>query len=290
MACQRFGLNLVVFRTAAGISIFPDRCPHRGIKLSAGHLADQCIVCPFHGFRYDASGACVLIPVQDKESAIPGALKLRKFMAREKHGYIFMWWGPVPELLPEIDWFDAELKGCHGPHERWTDCQVGLSRNIENQLDSAHLPFVHSRSIGRFVKSVQMDLDCEVDGNRIRLFRQGHNTTYVEMRLPNLWINRIGNKSYVSLAFAPINKTSTRIYTRYYQGYLHVPVLRHLLGWLMGWSNQWILNEDIRVIEQHDTPISPALDATESLLPCDIAVINYRRLRKTWQSEDTGTN
>ena len=284
MAIQRFELDLVVVRHSSGISIFPDRCPHRGIKLSVGHMSDDCLECAFHGFRFDAAGQCVRIPVQGQGSVIPQALHLKTFPVREAHGYVFLWWGEVPQTLPPIDWFDAELDGCHGPYERWTDSTVGLSRNIENQLDSAHLPFVHARSIGRFVKSVEMDLEAIVENNRIRLFRRKHPETYVEMRLPNLWINRIGTRSYVTLAFAPINRHRTRVYTRYYQGSFHVPIVRQLWGWLMGWSNQWILREDLRVIEHHDTPVSPALDGSELLLACDIAVIRYRQLRQAWQS------
>jgi phenylpropionate dioxygenase-like ring-hydroxylating dioxygenase large terminal subunit len=283
LACHRFGLDLVVIRTNAGIRVFPDRCPHRGVKLSAGRLVQDCLECAFHGFRFNDQGQCVAIPVQGQDSVIPQAMQLHRFPAEEAHGYVFMWWGEVPAELPAIDWFDEELAECHGPYERWADCNVGLSRNIENQLDSAHLPFVHKRSIGRFVKSVEMDLESNVQDNRIRLFRRQHPKTYVEMRLPNLWINRIGTRSYVSLAFAPISATRTRIYTRYYQGRFHIPWVRDLLGWVMGWSNQWILREDIRIVEQHDTPISPPLDGSELLLACDIAVIRYRRLRQGWQ-------
>jgi len=260
-----------------------DRCPHRGVQLSGGSLDGDTIVCPFHGFAFNTSGHCTQIPVQPAETTIPRALCVHAYPACELQGYVFMWWGAVPEKLPAIDWFTEELAGLDGPYEQWADCNTGLSRNIENQLDSAHLPFVHARSIGRLVKSRVSRVECEVKENHIRLYQHGRRDYYVEMRLPNLWINRIGPKAWVTLAFVPITTGRTRLYTRYYQGFLRIPLLKQLLGWVMGKANLWILREDIRVVETHDTAVSPALDGSELLQPCDIAVIEYRRLRKGWQ-------
>ncbi len=286
LALTRFDLPLVAFRTSDNISVMLDRCPHRGVKLSNGCLEKNNIVCPFHGLSFNHHGQCERIPVQGDDSVIPKALRATTYPAREQHGFIFLWWGAVPEVLPEVDWFHDELDGCDGPYENVAECNTGLSRNIENQLDMAHLPFVHKNSIGRFVKSTRMDVDCTVNGRRIRMFRRGHPDYYVEMCLPNLWINRIGEKTWVFLAFAPVSATRTRIYTRYYQGSFRIPVLKHLLGWVMRWSNLRILKEDIRIIETHDTRQSPPLDGSEFLLACDLPIIQYRRLRANWQRSE----
>ncbi len=287
LALTRFALPLVAFRTSDGVSVMLDRCPHRGVKLSNGCLQADHIVCPFHGLAFDQHGQCQRIPVQGDDSVIPKALRTTTFSAREQHGFIFLWWGKQPDTLPDIEWFDEELTDCDGPYEHWAECEVGLSRNIENQMDSAHLPFVHKRSIGRLVKSPKMDVDCTVTGQRIRMFlRNGRPGFYLEMCLPNIWINRIGAKAWVFLAFAPITATRTRLYTRYYQGSFKVPVLKKLFGWLMGWSNLFILKEDIRIIETHDTKQSPPLDGSEFLLACDLPIIQYRRLRASWQRQE----
>lgn len=284
LALTRFAMPLVAFRTGEGISVMLDRCPHRGVKLSNGCVQADNIVCPFHGLAFNRQGQCERIPVQGPDTAIPKALQATTYKSRELHGFIFIWWGQEPDTLPDIEWFNEELAGCDGPYEHWAECEVGLSRNIENQMDAAHLPFVHKRSIGRLVKSPKMDIDCTVTGQRIRMFlRNGRPGFYLELCLPNIWINRIGTKSWVFLAFVPVTATRTRLYTRYYQGSFNLPVLKQLFGWLMGWSNLWILREDIRIIETHDTKVSPPLDGSEFLLACDLPIIQYRRLRAGWQ-------
>ena len=39
-----------------------DRCPHRGVALSLGKLCYGIVECPFHGWRFDATGANRLVP------------------------------------------------------------------------------------------------------------------------------------------------------------------------------------------------------------------------------------
>lgn len=284
LAIQRFGLNLVAYRHSEGLSVLLDRCPHRGVALSQGTVRDDRLICPFHGLEFNPEGKCLHIPAHGLDGAVPKAMCVESFEVQEQHGFIFLWWGKRDRAkLTAIDWFNEELQDCYGPYESWAESDTSLSRNIENQLDAMHLPFVHSKSIGRFVKSKQMDIESTVEGQRIRMFQKGRSETFIEVRLPNLWINRIGQNSYVMLAFAPISPTRTRIYTRYYQGQFRIPVLRDLFGWLMAKANLLVLREDLRIIETHDKLISPGLDGSELLLPGDIAIINYRRLRQQWQ-------
>lgn len=39
-----------------------DSCPHRSASLSLGDVVEDCITCPFHGFRFDPTGGCSLVP------------------------------------------------------------------------------------------------------------------------------------------------------------------------------------------------------------------------------------
>jgi phenylpropionate dioxygenase-like ring-hydroxylating dioxygenase large terminal subunit len=59
----RLGEKLVLWRDAKGqVTCMADLCPHRGVALSIGKLMGDCVECPFHGFRFDPSGRCTLIP------------------------------------------------------------------------------------------------------------------------------------------------------------------------------------------------------------------------------------
>ena len=54
------GVAIAVFRTRAGaVLAVANECPHKGGPLADGMLAGNMIVCPLHGFRFDArEGTC----------------------------------------------------------------------------------------------------------------------------------------------------------------------------------------------------------------------------------------
>ncbi len=57
------GRDLVAWRDAEGQAhVWEDLCIHRGARLSKGWITENTVVCPYHGWRYNGSGACVLIP------------------------------------------------------------------------------------------------------------------------------------------------------------------------------------------------------------------------------------
>ena len=81
------GRDLVLWRDHAGAAhAWEDLCIHRGSRLSKGCVVNDTIVCPYHGWRYDASSACVLIPATPRQ---PPPTKARAFpyLATERYGY-----------------------------------------------------------------------------------------------------------------------------------------------------------------------------------------------------------
>ncbi|GIE72715.1 Rieske 2Fe-2S domain-containing protein [Actinoplanes palleronii] len=60
------GVPLVVYRPEpdADPVVFADRCPHRLVPLSAAVVEDGRLRCAYHGWEFDASGACVTVPSQ----------------------------------------------------------------------------------------------------------------------------------------------------------------------------------------------------------------------------------
>jgi len=62
-AVRLFGMDLVLFRTSGGGWGLLDRaCPHRGADLAFGRAEADGLRCPFHGWKFDASGACLETP------------------------------------------------------------------------------------------------------------------------------------------------------------------------------------------------------------------------------------
>jgi len=73
----RMGEKMVFWRDQAGkVCAAVDRCPHRGVALSAGKKQAGHLQCPFHGFEFDSSGKCVLIPANGRNGVIPNAMQL----------------------------------------------------------------------------------------------------------------------------------------------------------------------------------------------------------------------
>ena len=66
---QRFGKNLVAWKSLDNIIVMENRCPHRGAELSSGKICNNTIVCPFHGFEFNNSGNCIYTP--ETKGAIP---------------------------------------------------------------------------------------------------------------------------------------------------------------------------------------------------------------------------
>jgi phenylpropionate dioxygenase-like ring-hydroxylating dioxygenase large terminal subunit len=95
-AATILGLGIAVYRKLDnGIAAILDQCVHRGTALSAGRLTGDCLVCPYHGWRYDGTGRVVHIPSEDGVSlpARPHAYSQRSFTAREAYGLIWVYVG-----------------------------------------------------------------------------------------------------------------------------------------------------------------------------------------------------
>ena len=138
------GMNIVVWCNEDGsICVAESVCPHMGSDLgplAGGRVVGGRLVCPFHGFEFDASGRCVATP----SDAPARSAKLRVFETTEIDGLIFAWWGihgrPSQWQLPAVS--------SHG--DRWSGFQIRTVRfrghpqeTTENSVDIAHLSYVH---------------------------------------------------------------------------------------------------------------------------------------------------
>src|SRR5262245_61028848 len=69
------GRRLLVVRTDAGTCVYEDRCPHLGVRLSEGELADGVITCRAHGHTYDAATGCGINPVRSSLSKLESVVR-----------------------------------------------------------------------------------------------------------------------------------------------------------------------------------------------------------------------
>jgi phenylpropionate dioxygenase-like ring-hydroxylating dioxygenase large terminal subunit len=299
----RLGEKLVFWRDQAGkVCTAVDRCPHRGVALSAGAIENEHLQCPFHGFEFDSTGKCVLIPANGRNGVVPTALRLKTYPTYEAHGFIWIWWGnQVPEDLPAPEFFD-NLDNAFAYGSARDPWNAHYSRVIENQLDVVHLPFIHRNTIGRGNRTlvdgpvVEWKADKMLytyvfnrldDGTPPRkpseLSPKAATSVHLEFIFPNLWQNFISEDVRILAAFVPVDDEHTILYLRFYQKFMRLPLLNRLVARLAIPSNVYIAHEDRRVVITQQ-PKASGLKIGEILIQGDLPIIEYRRKRAALQS------
>ena len=141
------GENIVLFKRADGSpAALRDRCCHRTAKLSKGTVQGDYIVCGYHGWTYDGSGACVKIP-QNPDLQIPAGARVPAFYCQEKFGYAWVALDePLVPLMDTPEDSDPAYRRIHQFDESWN---TGALRMMENSFDTAHFAFVHKGTFGQ---------------------------------------------------------------------------------------------------------------------------------------------
>ena len=107
VALKRLGEDFVLWRDNNGKIVCQSQyCAHRGASLALGKVVGGCIECPYHGFRFAASGNCTLIPCEGEDARISNKMRLVNYVVREIHDLIWLWWGEEKSNYPQIPWFE----------------------------------------------------------------------------------------------------------------------------------------------------------------------------------------
>ena len=300
LGAVRMGEKMVFWRETSGNPICQaDLCPHRGVALSAGFLKGETIQCPFHGFEYDSTGKCTLVPANGLATTPPKVLRVKTYPCREAHGYIYIWWGEPRDEYPELPWFDdlddsyitSELK------DHWT---VHYSRAIENQLDVFHLAFVHASTIGRGNKTISDGPVTIIDEKNLEIWVYNRlddgktssvrasqldspkRAASLKFKFPHLWMNNISPDFRITIFFTPIDEENCMIYMRNYQRFVRVPLIGKLVAQMIIPSTRVILNQDKRVVLTQ-RPKKTSRSMGEKLIPADKPIIDYRTIREKLQ-------
>lgn len=138
-----FGSPMVLWRDASGAPCAAeDRCAHRQAPLSEGHVTDGCVVCPYHGWRYDGAGRCAHVPSLADGRPLPSGARVHSYRTCEQDGYV--WVCPGPGHPPEKP---RPFPFCDAPG--WTTFRLrtrfatSVEACLENFLDCPHTATVH---------------------------------------------------------------------------------------------------------------------------------------------------
>jgi phthalate 4,5-dioxygenase oxygenase subunit len=137
--------NLIAFRATSGrVGIVADACPHRGASLFFGRNEEDGLRCVYHGWKFDVSGACVDMPSEAAESNFKNKVRARAYPTYERNGIVWAYMGPR-EVAPPLPEIEPNIVETHVVGTSMINCNWSLA--IENNLDQAHVVFLHYGSV-----------------------------------------------------------------------------------------------------------------------------------------------
>ncbi|MDF2373452.1 MAG: aromatic ring-hydroxylating dioxygenase subunit alpha [Rhizobiaceae bacterium] len=141
------GDDYVVWRGADGkLGCAVDECPHRAARLSQGWLDNGDLVCPYHGWAFHTSGACVRIPQNDDDKPVPPRARALSVLVDERYGLVWVCVGMPGADIPDLP--EAEDPNFVVMHEIMEVWDTSAPRVIDNALDIAHVAWTHRNTVG----------------------------------------------------------------------------------------------------------------------------------------------
>ncbi|MDR5772924.1 MULTISPECIES: aromatic ring-hydroxylating dioxygenase subunit alpha [unclassified Caballeronia] len=280
--------RIVVWRDAEGVAhVWRDYCPHRGAQLSLGTVTNDQLACPYHGWRYDTLGQCVLIPSNPSLRPSKRACATA-FVAGEKYGVVWMCFG---EPAHALDFFpEAAIPGGRRINLAPQTVKSSAPRVVENFLDMAHFSFVHVGILGEDAHTEVPDYEVveSADGLEARQCRfwqpaglpgQGGAMMDYVYRVKRPLVAKLTKMAsgamgalHIMLVASPVTQTETRAWLVS----IHEDETSHSDEELYDF-NMEILLQDTPIVESQWPKLLPlALDA-ELHQKCDRMSVAYRR-------------
>jgi len=150
-----FGHELVLFRGESGaVGLLDAHCPHLGAHMGhGGTIVGETLRCPFHGFCFEASGACSETGYKKK---VPPGLRAGAWEVVERHGVLLAWHDAEGKAsawdVPDVDmdgWSPFLL------HE-WT-LRGHPQETTENSVDLGHFAAVHGYDDAHETQPLRID-------------------------------------------------------------------------------------------------------------------------------------
>lgn len=156
--------ELVLWRVNGRVIAGQDLCIHRGARLSLATVADGLLICPFHGWRFNADGQCVLFPAHPQQTP-PKKASIKLYSVAERYGLVWVCLSTPMHDIPHFpEWEDDSYhKVPCGPYQMW----VSGPRFMEHFFDVAHFAFVHDGILGDSAQAVVEDYQVETGADGV---------------------------------------------------------------------------------------------------------------------------
>lgn len=286
-AARLLDQDLVLYRTAAGLTAAADLCVHRGAPLSLGCMKEGAIACAYHGYRYDGHGRCTLIPAHPG-SPIPAKLRLRTFGVLERYGLVWVKLDEESEeaslpVFAEHD--DPAFQVIPVPPFDW---KASAGRQIESFCDVAHFTFVHPETFAasdpvvpryeveataegvraEFISGVGNVSDPAAAGRNWRRLYRLHLpfTAHLAIDFPT------GGRLVILNAACPVSARRTRVFALAARDFDRDQPAADLIAF-----QQRVYAEDQRIVERQNPEDLPIDLGEEVHVKADRTSVEYRR-------------
>jgi phenylpropionate dioxygenase-like ring-hydroxylating dioxygenase large terminal subunit len=141
------GEDLVLFRDRDGAyGLLGRHCAHRGADLAFGRCEDGGLRCPFHGWLFDVSGACLDQPAEPEDSNFRHKVRQPAYPCVARGGVVWAYMGP--HLTPDGTPPDFPAFDCFAAPDAYVFAFKGLIdcnwlQALEVGIDPAHASFLH---------------------------------------------------------------------------------------------------------------------------------------------------
>lgn len=300
--------HLVVFRGADRQPVaHADRCLHRAARLSEGRVEKGCVVCPYHGWAYDAEGRVINIPSEGPDDRVRPGKTLETFPCVEAHGLVWVWLGE-PGIPPTHEPFAMPYYKSDGWQSYYmiTPFEGNVTNLAENYMDVPHTVFVHAvwfrnekRKAGEAIcrrteHSVEIEYlhdddigfaDWALNPDRLPMTHTDKfympNTTRVDYH----WGDQ---RSFViSSHIAPVSRDRSRVYTAIaFKFGLLTPFLEPFFQWY----TRQVINQDVVIMANQTANLQryggqAKFHSTEA----DLVHLYIESLREYAEGGETGT-
>ncbi len=270
-AKQLLGEPVLFGRTDSGV-IFAlrDICPHRAVPLSCGRLNGSEIECAYHGWRFDESGHCKLIPALNQEQSLDlTKFKVRSYPVQEVQGNIWIYMSEQSRTNPQPTYPVPIVAGFKDQNYQVTltmKFPCFIDHAVVGLMDPAHVPFVHRawwwRSDAILTDEIKA-FDPSPYGFTMRRHRLERETFFyrliggnpeveIDFQLPGVRIeqittqtNRVANLTVIT----PISAIETEVTTMFYTtiGWLKLfkPVLLPFVSTFLGQDRDMVVKQQV---------------------------------------------
>jgi phenylpropionate dioxygenase-like ring-hydroxylating dioxygenase large terminal subunit len=286
--------DFVLFRDSKGTAhCLANTCVHRNGSLSAGQVQNDCIQCPYHGWRYSGDGLCQLIPTLPDDSDIPDNARVDAYPVEERYGLIFAFLGDLPEaerppILEAPEW-DAEGWTTLTMEYHWG---AHYERVMENGFDATHAEFSHadaSATAGNFQRgketkytlteaSGEWDGGYTIDSPALSLV-QGYVGPVQGWAHMNFMMGKERGDFRFYYYVTPVNESICRRYLLHARNFMPGKRMDSELT-----ETNWKFEQEDRDLLEAMRPIVPPRDHGHDLLqPEEQAMAQYRRSLRRWE-------